>query len=280
MKKILLAAVLMSSAIYSCSDFKVTTTPEGDRIQFHEKNDGTKPQDGDMLTIDMVIKDANDTTYRNTFDEGEPLVVDARKGVFKGSFENALYQLSEGDSATVFVSADSMFARMQQPLPGGLAKGSDLKFTVVMRKIMTQAQYADSIKEKMAKEGEVIKSYVDENLAGAIPLDDTGIYYKITTNGSGSTPERGNRVSLNYLGKLMNGKVFDQTREGAAPFEFQVGMGFVIPGWDAMVLKMKKGDKLTCVIPSALGYGEQGAGGAIPPFSPLVFDMELLDIKK
>ncbi|SOE21766.1 FKBP-type peptidyl-prolyl cis-trans isomerase [Spirosomataceae bacterium TFI 002] len=279
MKKIALFMCLCSGLFWACSDFKVTTTDDGDRIQYLVDEDGETAKEGDMVTFDLLLRDQNDTTYRDTFKDGEPLQLNAMKGMGKGTFENAIFHLSKGDSAIVFVNVDSIFSKMQQPLPPGITAGSDLRFIVKVRDVMNPEQFTASLEKKREAEVANIKEYVAKNLAGADTLEQ-GVYYKVLNPGSGSMPERGNTVVVNYEGRLFDGNIFDQTRPGDSPFEFAVGTGAVIRGWDIVLMKMKKGEKATVVIPSAVAYGDRGAGGRIAPFTPLVFDIELVDIKK
>ncbi len=93
----------------------------------------------------------------------------------------------------------------------------------------------------------------------------------------------GDTVSMNYTGKLENGTVFDSNVDPkfnhVQPFEFQLGAGQVIPGWDKGIVGMKVGEKKTLVIAPADAYGASGVPGAIPPNSTLIFDVELLGIK-
>ncbi|MBX9449345.1 MAG: FKBP-type peptidyl-prolyl cis-trans isomerase [Taibaiella sp.] len=100
--------------------------------------------------------------------------------------------------------------------------------------------------------------------------------------GTGPNPKAGQKVSVNYTGKLMDGKVFDSNIDPkfnhVTPFEFKVGNGKVIKGWDAGFLSMQKGQKATLYIPSSLAYGKNSPTPAIPANSILVFDVELLDI--
>jgi FKBP-type peptidyl-prolyl cis-trans isomerase FkpA len=104
--------------------------------------------------------------------------------------------------------------------------------------------------------------------------------------GTGADATNGKHVTVHYTGWLYDeaaaghhGKQFDSSRDGGQPFSFRLGAGQVIRGWDEGVAGMKVGGSRTLVIPPELGYGRNGAGGAIPPNAALVFDVELLDVK-
>ncbi|AFG38732.1 peptidylprolyl isomerase [Spirochaeta africana] len=103
-----------------------------------------------------------------------------------------------------------------------------------------------------------------------------GLQYTITAAGSGEPAREGQTVRINYTGSFVHGQVFDSS-EGREPLEFQLGGGQIIPGFDLAVRGMQPGEKRTAVIPPHLAYGEQGAGGVIPPNAYLVFEIELLD---
>lgn len=110
-------------------------------------------------------------------------------------------------------------------------------------------------------------------------LDEaSGIYSLIRREGSGPVPSPGTSVSVHYTGSLMDDTVFDSSRDRNAPFEFKVGTGQVIPGWDTVLLAMKKGGRRTVILPPEMAYGKAGVG-PIPPNSWLIFDIELLDIQ-
>jgi peptidylprolyl isomerase len=111
----------------------------------------------------------------------------------------------------------------------------------------------------------------------------SGLQYEDTTVGTGASPETGQICVMHYTGWLYQdgkkGAKFDSSIDRGKPFEFPIGTGRVIKGWDEGVASMKVGGKRTLIIPPALGYGARGAGGVIPPNATLMFDVELLGLK-
>jgi peptidylprolyl isomerase len=107
----------------------------------------------------------------------------------------------------------------------------------------------------------------------------SGLKYQDTVVGSGPSPRQGQRVSVHYTGWLTNGSKFDSSRDRGQPFQFSLGQGEVIKGWDEGVASMKVGGRRKLTIPSNLGYGPRGMPPVIPPNATLVFDVELLGIQ-
>ncbi len=153
---------------------------------------------------------------------------------------------------------------------------------------------ADSKKKEAAKILAATKAfddYISNNHPNATKTE-SGLYYDITSQGNGKQAEAGKLVSVNYVGKFLDGKVFDTSLEAIAkesgshnpqrqykPIEFPVGQRRVIPGWDEGLLLLKEGDKASFIIPAHLAYGSRGAG-PIAPNTPLVFDVELMAVKE
>lgn len=104
----------------------------------------------------------------------------------------------------------------------------------------------------------------------------SGLRYTDSVVGTGGSPARGNRVKVHYTGRLTDGKKFDSSVDRGQPFEFVIGVGQVIKGWDEGVATMKVGGKRTLHVPGDLAYGPRGYPGLIPPNAELVFDVELL----
>lgn len=112
-------------------------------------------------------------------------------------------------------------------------------------------------------------------------ITDSGLKYEDLTVGEGELATGpGQTVTVHYTGWLEDGTKFDSSVDRGDPFQFQLGMGKVIKGWDEGVAGMKIGGKRKLTIPPQLGYGSAGAGGAIPPNATLIFEVELLEISQ
>lgn len=119
----------------------------------------------------------------------------------------------------------------------------------------------------------------EETAGGEVITTPSGLKYIEIEEGDGATPKTGQTVSVHYTGTLENGKKFDSSRDRKRPFDFTIGVGQVIKGWDEGVGSMKVGGRRKLIIPPELGYGARGAGGVIPPNATLIFDVELLGVK-
>ena len=107
----------------------------------------------------------------------------------------------------------------------------------------------------------------------------SGLTYTDIEPGTGATAQGGQKVRVHYTGWLKNGQKFDSSLDRNEPFEFTLGAGMVIKGWDEGVAGMKIGGKRRLEIPPVLGYGARGAGGVIPPNADLIFEVELLGLR-
>lgn len=110
-------------------------------------------------------------------------------------------------------------------------------------------------------------------------ITDSGLKYEDLVDGDGAVASAGQQVVVHYTGWLTDGSKFDSSVDRNQPFDFSLGRGMVIRGWDEGVAGMKVGGKRKLTIPPQLGYGAQGAGGVIPPNATLVFEVELLEIR-
>lgn len=141
-----------------------------------------------------------------------------------------------------------------------------------------QQQLSAKMQEKAAKAGEAGKAFMAENAKKeGVKTQPSGLQYKVISDGSGASPKATDTVKVNYKGSLPDGTVFDESDEGK-PVEFQVNR--VIPGWTEALQLMKKGAHWQLFIPADLAYGMNPPPGSnIPPNSPLVFDVTLVDVQ-
>jgi peptidylprolyl isomerase len=126
------------------------------------------------------------------------------------------------------------------------------------------------------------KSKVNPPATGTVAATTpSGLIYVITRHGSGRLPLAGETVMVNYTGVLGSGMKFDSSLDHGRPYEFKLGFGRVIKGWDEGIAKLHVGDQATLIVPPQLGYGVDGAGGGvIPPNATLIFLVELVGIKE
>ena len=304
MKKNLIILALASLGLASCNGgFK--QADGGLLYEIHTDKGGQTIEAGDFVSANVIAKTDGDSVLFSTYDQGHPVETMIPKPQFKGDIFTGLQLLAEGDSATLKINADSMFKK--QPKPPGF-KGKYLVYTVKIDKVIAKGKLSDQVfqgrveayvktqsDELRKKEPAVIAKYIADNHLKVTQTADS-LDYVITTPGSGPTPAVGDTAVVNYTGRLVSsGKVFDSSIKDEAmkakmpvdpsrkyaPIHIPVGQKKVIPGWDEGLLLLNKGAKATLIVPSSLAYGERGAGnGIIPPFAPIIFDIEVVNIIK
>lgn len=290
--KISALAAIVSISFAACKSGGFDKTESGLQYKMHTKNEGAKPAVGDIVVMDMIYKTDKDSVLFSTYTKGQPLEMPLQEPSYKGSVEEGFAMLSAGDSATFLVSADSLFLRTfhMEKMPDFIKAGSMLTFMVKMQKFTTKAEAEAKEKAMLEKykndEVTATAKYISDNKITTKPTA-SGLYYTETLAGKGMQADTGMTVSMHYTGKFLDGKVFDSSLQTGQPLEFILGRNQVIPGWEEGIRMMKKGGKATILVPSALGYGEHGAQDPrsrgeyiIPPYSALVFELELVDVKK
>jgi FKBP-type peptidyl-prolyl cis-trans isomerase FkpA len=251
---------------------------DGLKFQFHNHDsNGKLAKMGDIMTFHLTLKNGKDSTLKDSRKEGAPVVAQVQKAQFKGAFEQGLLLLAKGDSATFFVPVDSLFKGYPQ-IPPVFKKGEDVKFTVKVISVQSETEFQATRKGNLEKQKSVdagtIAAYITKNNLTNVQKTPSGLNYVISNIGTGAQVTAGDSITVKYTGKLSSGKVFESNT-----YPLQVGRGMVIPGWDEGLQKFKQGGKGTLLIPSGLGYGDQG-NPTIPANSVLVFDVEILSVKK
>lgn len=293
MKKhlLLIAGTALFSTHCKQSKFKGYEQSEnGLYYKFFVQNDTTiTPQIGDGIAIQYIIKkQSNDSLIVNSNDvsrDGSGITKFLLQSpTFKGSIEDGILMMHKGDSASFIFSADSFFLKTNKmnALPPFVRPGEYLNIYIKLVDIKTKKELQENQKkqeEELArlKEEELVKldEYVQKNKITVKPTG-SGLYFIELKKGKGEKIVPNTVVKVHYRGELLDGTVFDSS-EGKEPIEITVGTGEVILGWDEALQMMQKGSKAKIILPSNIAYGKQQAG-PIPPYSTLVFTLEVIDV--
>jgi FKBP-type peptidyl-prolyl cis-trans isomerase len=271
---------LFCVAINSCKqeDYKKTENDLQYKIMVYKGE--PKAKTGQVIKYNIYWRTEKDSLFLSTSDRNTPLYSKVDQPKFKGDPLEILSMLGPGDSASCLVSADSIFRKHP---PAFLDHGDLMKLDFKVIQVMSEEDYNNQMNAKQnqqaSQEQNVIEDYIKKNNL-KVEKTKSGLYVIIEEPGKGKQPQNGNTVKVNYTGTLFDGSKFDSSLDpGREPFEFQIGAGQVIKGWDEGIPYFKEGGKGKLIVPSVLGYGEQGAGGKIGPNTPLVFDIQLLEVK-
>jgi len=282
--KLIIAALAAVSILQACKDgFK--TTDEGLQYQIHVENEGERIKMGDFVTLQMVYRTDSDSVLFSTYKMGQPVKLMVSPATFKGDLMNGLELLTQGDSASFLINADSLFEKtFNFPRPPFIRAGSYLTFDVKIDKVQSREELDKELAAEAEKQGAVeqvnIEKYLSDKKINP-EKTNSGLLYVLTRKGGAEKAKAGDTVVVHYTGTLLNGNKFDSSVDRCEPLEFAVGTGAVIKGWDEAFTTLGKGAKGTLIIPSKIGFGPNASpNGAIPAFSTLVFDFEFINIKK
>lgn len=282
---LLSALFLMLSVLTGCSNAPkgYQATDNGLYYRLFTNNGGDNPQIGDLLELTMSCS-VNDTVVILPLTKN---IIPMTEPSFWSDFVEGFSMMHKGDSASFIVDIDSSFVNLfgYNTLPPQFNSTDIMRFEVRLDDFYPESEFRfrmiENIKKNYPAETEKavseLNAYLEKNGVVAQPTS-TGLYYVKTQDGTGEKPSKGSTVKAHYTGYLLDGTVFDTSIERGEPIEFVLGVGQVIPGWDEGIALMSKGEKAVLYIPYYLAYGDRDLG-VIPPFSNLVFEVELIDFK-
>lgn len=273
-----------STAEYKFIQF--STLPSGLKYQLVLSNAGTKAKVSDVIKMNMIYCTENDSVLFSTYDEGVGAIqLPCQAPTFNGDAMEGFCLLTKGDSAIFLMSYDSLYKGQPQK-PVFATNGGFLKLKVKVIDLMTKEEYdayqtAASAAQVKIDEDVILKYCKDHMLTPQKTA--SGLYYVVEKQGDGEKTAAGKKVTVNYTGMTTDGEIFDSNTDPkfghVQPFDFTLGQGQVIKGWDEGLLLFNVGGKGKLLIPSGLGYGAQGAGGKIPGNAVLLFDVEVVGQK-
>ena len=307
MKKLIILAVI--AILTSCDSSQYQMTESGIEYRYFTESSADIPADGDVMELHIIYRDENGLELLNTTVDSDgpvPVLCQSEKFIKNGSLEEIFGMLKSGDSIEAKIPAARVFESFGQPVPDSIDANSNLIFNIGVVNVMSRQEYTFNIAEKymtsakiqlvlsseqIQADGEIIDQYLAENKIQA-ERTESGLRYAITQSGKGDNAKPGDRVSVNYVGKVLDGHVFDTSikeiaqvnntynpaREPYQPYPFTLGFGEVIYGWDEGFTLLNEGAKATFFIPSSMAYGNQAVDEIIVENSILIFEVELVDI--
>ena len=297
-----IAGAAMMTACGPKSDidgFKKTNS--GLHYKFEIKNNSEQQvKMGDVIVGEMVFRLDTNILFDTKGESQRILMV--KDSVFNGyDIDEGLLMMHKGDKATFAIFADSVakfFQPNQLPPFYSPGQGQIFYYEITINDLVSQeelqqeqANFMAEMETRKNEEANTIAKYIEENNITAQPNAD-GLYVIVKQKGNGPKVAAGKVVQMNYTGRTLEGEMFDSSVEADAkdggiynpqrpyePLSYTVGQMSLIKGWEDGVMGQPAGTKLTIIMPSSLGYGAQGAGQTILPYTPLCFDIDILSVQ-
>lgn len=315
MKKtiILVAALLVAITSFAQKNplEGYTTAPSGVKYKFLKQNPTGQPVlMNDLIIGRFTIKFGDSIINNGAKMQPQPIVkVDSTAHIFKGDLIDGLLMMKKGEACTFAMERDSILKVFNNNLPPYFKSGDYAYWTIDIVDIKTaEQQKEEEAKMKAEQENKmaqtkaladslsvlepgIIKKAIKDYDFPSQPVN--GIYFKKTHSEKNATKiESGDKVKINYAGRLTNGKLFDTSIQDTAtannlsqpgrkyePIEFNVGRGMMIRGFEEAVKMLRAGESARILLPSKMAYGDRGAGD-IMPCTPIIFDIQVVDVQK
>jgi FKBP-type peptidyl-prolyl cis-trans isomerase FkpA len=285
--------ILAATFIVACNNPSNKNMIDGYEYIVHDKGTGQKVNVGDYVSFTLKIEDDKGNILQEASSEPLPAIQVPEGEVPKNPGSQVISLIAQstiGDSLSLIMPKDSL----KNMLPPGQDSLKHLAYVMRLVRAQSKEDYEaeqEKIRQEAAAQAELLKArelevkdFVAEVNAsiknGSADIQDAeqGLKYIMHEEGTGVQPKVGDKVQVLYYGTLDNGDMFDNAFSRGKEFEFTIGRGMVIKGWDLGIPLLKEGGKATLIIPSELGYGEAGAGANIPGGSTLHFYVELVKV--
>lgn len=242
------------------------------------------PKVGDFITVDLIYKTLNDSVF---FTGRRNIQLTEKNN--QGTIEECFSLMSQGDCAGFILNANNFFTKtLGAKLPSFFSPQSDMKIIVYLLDVKTNEDFEKEkndfltwINDFGEYESKILNDFIKSKEISILPIKD-GLYYLKVSDGNEIKPETHDTVIVHYEGRFLNGGYFDSTRKRNQAFEFVLGQEWqVIEGLEKAIRAMTEGEKAIFIIKSQLAFGSKGSSsGIIPPYTPIIFEVELIKVKK
>ncbi len=284
MKRFLFFISLLIIVLPACTKRqKFRTGPDGIQYYFVKKHrHSASPKFGGGATIDVRVF-WRDSLMFDSKDMPRKFTV-IIQDTANGSIDRALMMMHQGDSAIFKLNAVNFLThKVNMALPKGMTRKDKMTFYIRLLRVLSPQKIKNMHQEfldyRRRLEPELIDDYIKRHSQYHFELQSSGLYIARVKDGHGLRPMQGDSVFINYIAYFINGDPFSSTLKKRQIFKFKIGDEKVIPGLEMAIKQMREGQVIFVIIPSYLAYGAEGLLDLIPPYSPLVFQVELKKVK-
>jgi FKBP-type peptidyl-prolyl cis-trans isomerase FkpA len=263
-------------------------TPNGVKyVFFEQKNAISKARAGDLFTFHLIVQNHQNQVLSSTYDKYREAIHELpfEENYFIGKpfFKDIFQMVSEGDSLSFWINVDSLSNKGGFLNSPKIPKGTELKYTLKILKINSKAQIKEALQKNMRAQRKLDDQLIADFVLQLKKKDSTieihqtesGLRYFFLQKGKGKTPHPHDTLNLNYVSKLLQGKVYDHSENTT---EFILGQ--VVPtGLNEGLSLLSEGSKAVFILPSGIAFGEKGMSSVVPPNSVLIYEVELVKIK-
>lgn len=267
--------------VSSCKKAGKITTPSGLQYQFFEEKGGKKPKVGDIMKLHLSYRTMNDSVLYDSKVLGDSFLIELMQPLFAGGLEEGFALMGEGDSAAFVVSADSIFEKLfRTQLPPFMHKGDKMRFDVRLKQIINKAEFDKEQKEKNAAIEQNDRLQIENYLAqNSLPMEPVqpGFYFLTIKEGKGEHPKSGERVQIQYVGKLLTGEIFDSSSQMGKELGYILGAPEVPNVWNIATANLKVGGIYRVILDTKNRKGLMGTNKLKNP-GAVYYDVELTKI--
>jgi len=287
MLKLLISSISIAIILVSCnSPFpEYESTSSGIYYKYQKiGEDNNSAAFRDYVTVNIAYKTLEDSVFFSAKRQFQ-----IQKPDYHGAIDECFTLLSVGDKATFILKTNMFFKHtLQQTVPSFLDSSEYFIVDIEMLDFISEEQFKKEKGEFLAwiedfsiYEKKRLSNYLSE-CTNDYTTNTQGLYKQIVVEGKGESVRIGDTLVLDYEGRFLNGKIFDSTKKRKRTFEYIYGTEWqVIKGMEIAVSEMKEGEKAVFILPSELAFGQSGnSNGAIPPYSTLIYEIELLQIRR